>query len=359
MTRLIWFDALTSKQFLIAVSLKEYLSSKGFGVLITARRYDAIEGLARILRADAVIVGGYGGDPYSKLKEEVARMSRLLEVLEPRFGEIVAGVSYPNPAEARIMYGLGKPLVVLSDTPHAVHAHMLTVPLASHLVYSECIEEHEWSPYLLPHTKATRYRGVDELSWIYYLKGVFDVEHIRALGLSEREYVAIRPEESKASYYTWGSRRELWFKVIERILSIGLKIVFLPRYEDQRRHVEERYRRHIERGELVIPSVEKAVGPSIAKHSLAVITGGGTMAREAALYGVPGITLFPLELSVDRCLASRGAPIYRARDLGDVMGIVENAAKNPEAFAEKARSAVEGMEPPHDTIYKILRGLSR
>jgi len=359
MPRLIWFDALTPKQLLIAASLREYLSAKGYEVLITARRYDAIEGLARALGIEAVLVGGYGGDLFGKLREEVARISRLLEILEPRLSRLAAGVSYPNPAEARIVYGLGKPLVILSDTPHSVHAHRLSVPLASYLVYSECIEDHEWSPYLLPHTRTMRYRGVDELSWINYLRIAEDVRHVKALGLSEKEYVAIRPEESKASYYTWAPQEGLWSKLIEGARAMGLKVVFLPRYDDQRRLAEERYKGLIERGELVVPPAEKAVGPSIAKHALAVITGGGTMAREAALYGVPGITFFPLELSVDRCLASRGAPIYRAESAGEALKIVESAARNPEAYAEGARRAVDGMEPPHNTIYHILEELQR
>jgi len=359
MARLIWFDALTSKQFLIAASLREYLSARGYEVLITARRYDAIEGLSRALGVEALIFGGYGGDVHAKLREEVARMSRLLEILGPRLGEVVAGVSYPNPVEARIVYGIGKPLVILSDTPHSVHAHRLSVPLASYLVYSECIEDREWSPYLLPHTRALRYRGVDELSWIYYLRGSLSEDHIRALGLSAKEYVAIRPEESKASYYVWGPRGDLWFRLIDKIRGMGLKIVFLPRYQDQRRAVEERYRSLIERGEIIIPPVERAVGPSIAKHALAVITGGGTMAREAALYGVPGITLFPLELSVDKCLTSRGVPIYRAEDPESVLDIVRRAAKNPDEYAEKTRAAIEGMEPPHRVIYSILEEISK
>jgi len=105
-------------------------------------------------------------------------------------------------------------------------------------------------PYLLPHTRVVRYPGVDELSWIFHLEGAQDVRHIKRLGLEEKSYVVIRPEESKASYYRWGSMEETWFTLIERILSMSLRVVFLPRYEDQRRAVENRYKGQIERGEI-------------------------------------------------------------------------------------------------------------
>jgi len=349
----IWFDALTSKQFLIAVSLKEYLGSRGYDVIITSRSYDAIEGLRKSLGVDAHIIGSHGSTPYEKLRSEIHRMISLLETLSGYLDEVVAGICYPNPAEARIVYGLGKPLIVLSDTPHSVHPHRLSLPLASYFVYSSCIDDREWSPYLLPHVRVIRYDGVDELSWIKHLERIHDKRYIKDLGLSEKEYIVLRPEESKASYYTWSSKKETWFEIIEKALGLGIKIVYLPRYQDQRRIVENRYRGQIERGHLVIPP-NRAIGPALAKHSIAVITGGGTMAREAALYGVPGVSLFPLELSVDRCLASRGLPIYRAESPREAIDIVARALRDPGEHAEKALNIVRTMKAPQEVIVDIL-----
>lgn len=350
----IWFDALTSKQFLIAVSLKEYLGSRGYDVIITSRSYDAIEGLRKSLGVDAHIIGSHGSTPYEKLRSEIHRMISLLETLSGYLDEVVAGICYPNPAEARIVYGLGKPLIVLSDTPHSVHPHRLSLPLASYFVYSSCIDDREWSPYLLPHVRVIRYDGVDELSWIKHLERIHDKRYIKDLGLSEKEYIVLRPEESKASYYTWSSKEETWFEIIEKALGLGIKIVYLPRYQDQRRIVENRYRGQIERGHLVIPPPNRAIGPALAKHSIAVISGGGTMAREAALYGVPGVSLFPLELSVDRCLASRGLPIYRAESPREAIDIVARALRDPGEHAEKALNIVRTMKAPQEVIVDIL-----
>lgn len=355
MAGIVWFDALTSKQILIALSLKRFLQPHGYDVLVTGRRYDAIEGIVRALGVEVPLVGGYGGDAYEKLREEVSRMGLLLEILSKRVSDLIAGISYPNPVEARIVYGLGKPLAILSDTPHSIHAHRLTVPLASFLIHSWCIDSAEWKQYLLPHTRLYSYRGVDELSWILYLEEIQDQRHIRSLGLSEREYVVIRPEETKASYYVWGDKWDLWIRISEDLIKRGYKVVILPRYGDQRAYMEERLRNHIERERVVIPPVEKAIGPALAKHALTVITGGGTIAREAALYGVPGVTLFPLELSVDRCLSSLGLPIKRASSIEEIMGIIDNAGSNIELFTAKAREIIASMEPPQKTLLEILR----
>jgi len=78
------------------------------------------------------------------------------------------------------------------------------------------------------------------------------------------------------------------------------------------------------------------------------------MAREAALYGVPGITFFPLELSVDKCLAARNAPIYRVEGIEKAIEIVRNATRNPEENMERTKKAIQGMSPPQETIYRIL-----
>lgn len=359
MTKLVWFDALTSKQILIAASLKRFLQPHGYEVLITARRYDAIEGIINTLGIEATIVGGYGGNAYEKLREEVLRMGFLLDLISKRIDDLVAGISYPNPLEARIVYGLGRPLAILSDTPHSIHAHRLTVPLASFLIHSWCIDSNEWSQYLLPHTRLISYRGVDELSWILYLNEIHDVRHIKTLGLAEREYVVLRPEESKASYYTWGERWDLWIKISEDLVRRGYKAVILPRYDDQRTYIEKKLRSHIERERIVIPPAERSIGPALAKHSLAVITGGGTMAREAALHGVPGVSLFPLELSIDRCLSSMGFPIKRASSFEEALEAVSFAEKHIDQLVRRVQEAIRNMEPPQKPVLEILRSVER
>ena len=79
------------------------------------------------------------------------------------------------------------------------------------------------------------------------------------------------------------------------------------------------------------------------------------MAREAALYGVPGISLFPLELSVDRCLSSIGFPIKRASSIEEVMGAIAYAEKSIDVLASRAGEALAGMEPPQKPLLEILR----
>lgn len=357
MERFVWFDALTPKQLLIAESLRRSLAGRGYRVVISSRRYDAIEGLCRALGIDALLVGSHGGDPLEKLRLEIDRMGLLLQRLGDLLERFFAGISYPNPAEARILFGLSKPYVVLSDTPHAFHAHRLSVPLAHVLVFSRCIPSGEWRPYTLPGTRLVPYHGVDELSWIRGLPEALSEAHVKALGLESRGYIVLRPEEARASYYSWEGRERLWERLVEWAVSRKIKTVYLPRYSYQRAWAEGRFSREVERGDLVIPSGEKAVGPAIAGHALAVVTGGGTMAREAALQGVAGINLFPLELHVDRCLSSAGIPIYRADGVEDVIGILEKASRDPDKMARDVESLLRDMEAPQEVLARVLQDL--
>jgi hypothetical protein len=57
---------------------------------------------------------------------------------------------------------------------------------------------------------------------------------------------------------------------------------------------------------------------------------------------------------VDKCLATRNAPIYRVEGIEKVIEIVGNAMRNPEENMENTRKAIQGMSPPQETIYRIL-----
>ncbi len=49
---------------------------------------------------------------------------------------------------------------------------------------------------------------------------------------------------------------------------------------------------------------------SLLWHSRLLVTGGGTLSREAALLGVPAITFFPRLLEVNEFLSKLGFPVH-------------------------------------------------
>lgn len=352
---LVWFDALTPKQLLIGESLRRFLERYGIELLLTARDYDAIKGLSEALRINVILFGGYGEDLYEKLFYEGERISRSAQILSEFRERVLGGVSYPNPVEARVLYGIGRDLIVLSDSPHARHPHRLSLPLASYLVFSECIPIESWKEHLHPGLSLEPYKGFDELSWFEELSEAFSKNFIENLDLEERNYIVLRPEEFKASYYEWGSKKDLWLKICEKILSRGFKAVILPRYKDQREFFERNLRDQISRGLIVIPEPRQAIGPALIRYSAAVLTGGGTMAREAALQGVPGITTFPLRMDVDRCVEKLNLPLRYISEPEEILRFIDLISRDPDAMRVDVREALKDMKSPLPRIHDILK----
>jgi predicted glycosyltransferase len=354
----IWFDALTTKQLLIGGSTKKFLEEKGFEVLLTARDYDVIKGLSERLRLDTKIFGEYGEDLYEKLRQEAYRMKIATDLLSEYGERFIAGVSYPNPVEARVVYGLGRDYIVISDSPHSRHPHILSLPMAKYLVYTDCISEEAWREYVHPRLTLYPYKGFDELSWIRYLPEVFDKKFIHELGLEEKRYIVLRPEESKASYYEWGFNKDLWVKISIEAVSQGLKTVILPRYMDQRMILSKELREYVKKDLVLIPEPSKAVGPAFIKYSLLVATGGGTMAREAALLGVFGATFFPRFLDVDKCVERYGLPMRYISSHEDLIKIIKDLSKDPDKYRLKnINDILRDMNTPVDAVYNILKSL--
>lgn len=357
MRRVIWFDALTSKQLLIGASLKRYLAERGYETILTAREYDVIRGIVEKLGIDAIIFGKYAENLYEKIISESERMIHAVEILSRYRGELIAGVSYPNPVEARVVYGVGKPYIVLSDSPHAKHPHRLALPLARYLVYSKCIPESAWREYTLPSLILVAYDGFDELAWIKDFPEASSRKYVEELGLDEYSYVVLRPEEHKASYYEWGFNREFWFRLSQKLIERKLRVVVLPRYSDQKTILSNDLRDFIERKMVIFPEQSYAIGPALVKYSLAVITGGGTMAREAALQGVLGITTFPTPLYVDKCAEELGLPLYYIRDINDICELIDVYMKDIDRYREKTQFIVSRKKSPNEVIYDLLRDL--
>jgi predicted glycosyltransferase len=127
------------------------------------------------------------------------------------------------------------------------------------------------------------------------------------LGLREGDLVVtVRPAASEAHYHSQQSD-ELFEAAVEYLSNEpDLKFVALPRSEKQAMHVRNRWAELFSSGKMRIP--EKVVdGLNLIWNSDFVISGGGTMNREAAALGVPVYSVFRGKIgAVDRYLAERG-----------------------------------------------------
>ncbi|MCH8906101.1 MAG: DUF354 domain-containing protein, partial [Candidatus Heimdallarchaeota archaeon] len=297
-------DSLTGKQALLVDALAKLFENRGHEVIITSRPYSidrSNQNLDRVGRKHFSI-GDYGGNLKSWLINGSERIAKLTNLMDEEKPDLL--ISFPSPDAFRTAFGLGIPSIQMNDTPHATAVGRLTISLAAALVHSDAIRSEDFAR--LGVTKYYTFAGIDEALWIKDFQPNENV--LRDLSIRKGNYVVIRCEESKASYYrnlfpdrTPGSTD--FAKLIDhlRLHAGNLDIVAFPRYPEQEREL-------FKLG-VVIP--EQSVDTlSLLYYARALITGGGTMSREAALLGTPTIYTFPKELAVSRYLSELGFPIY-------------------------------------------------
>ncbi len=94
--------------------------------------------------------------------------------------------------------------------------------------------------------------------------------------------MTVRPPASEALYHRF--ENELFDQLLNRLASTpNTKVVLLPRNDAQRKMYSG--------GKLIVPR-EPLDGANLIAHSDLVVSGGGTMNREAAALGVPAASIY-------------------------------------------------------------------
>ena len=316
-------------------------------MLVTGRDYDFTRGLIERSGLRYRIVGRYGGASlYEKLVADIERMRMLADVVSEFKPDVL--VSYPLPAAVRVAYGLGVPIVLMSDSPHSRPVHLLTVPLSRYLVHSYLIPTTLFLDYLTPGVSVRVFRGVEEWEWI---EGhVCDKSILDKLGVEKGSYIVFRTPEFKAAYYR-GSPLDKIAELVEEAVRRGYHVVAFPRYDEDASLLERLAEKH--RGEVIVLRGEPVETLDLYCYSAGVVTGGATMAREAALLCKPAVSLYPVYLNT--VLEKLGLPI-RTRSIenpGDVLDTLEELRG-----ATGRCTVVEGFEKPSSVVLSVLEELA-
>lgn len=335
----LWIDVMTPKQARVFSEVYRRARERGHEVLLTARLHGETTQILEMEGIPHVTAGRHGGgDPLSKLRSYA---SRALELIDPvtEFDPDVL-VSLSSPEATRVAFGLGIGVVSLNDTPHSVHVGRLTLPLSDRLVYPAAVPAHRWLGLGARSESLRPYYGVDEVSWVRPRLG----EAVREVG---GRLAVVRPEESHASYLAGSlGSTSVVEPCLRFLLGSGYRVVLLPRYDDQREYFRSRYGEGVD-----IP--EGAVDPvPLYASADVVISGGGTMSREAAMFGTPGISLFPLDepLHVDEFLASLGIPLFRFRDPESAIRLLREISRDPDGFRVDTAPILSRLESPVDVL---------
>lgn len=350
----IWFDILTPKQVMFFKDAVASLREKGHEVLCTSRDYREAVELARIKGLGLKLVGRHGGpERYGKLAASTERMRALADVVSGFAPD--AAVTFSSPEGARVAFGLGTRHIGFNDSPHAEAVARLTVPLMSRLLCPWVIPYSSWTRYGISRRDIARYHALDPAAWLKHGHDDNDEHNNSFAHAAETEAgeeaeqdrkkrtALIRLEESKASYI---ADKKLASTVLVDAavgeLAQHAEIVILCRYSDQ---IEEAKARYGGRAKVIESVVD---GVSLIKSADLFIGAGGTMSAEAALLGVPTISIAPVRYHVEDYLARSGL-VTRTRNPGTVARLARKMLAD-ERFRKvqkkKAGRALASMESP-------------
>ncbi|MDK2372654.1 MAG: DUF354 domain-containing protein [Candidatus Korarchaeota archaeon] len=306
--------------------------------LVTVRRKGPLVELARrLLGQDFLVVGRWGRTKEEKLRAFAERVRELAELVDEL--DVSAATSKGSAEQARVAFGLGIPFVALNDNdlpPHVITR--LTFPLSTVAVVPECFRGPTYGPTL-------RFKGVFEVSHVLdYLEEPTREEH-RRLGLREGGYVIVRPPPVGSHYLEVAEHFE---DAVSRLLrSTGLDEVRMPR-----------------EGGIVLPDGSRYEGVvdglDLISTSAGVLSGGGTMIREAALLGIPAISLFPREEPCVTEVLMREGLIVKAKE-DTVIRAYERLLEDVSSgeLGRRAERFLKSVGDPLDTVAKALEEAER
>lgn len=293
----IWIDLDNSPHVPFFRPVVEKLKARGFDVLLTARRCAQVCGLADKFEMDYHLIGQHHG------KHKAVKAAGLLV----RAAELIPLVLREKPALAlshgsRAQYIAARmlriPSIQVLDYEHSKHIPLLSTP--KYLIVPEVLKDY----YARQNSvRFFTYPGIKEDVYVPFFKP--DVSILDTLGLSSQDIIiTVRPPAVEAHYHRRESE-ELFEAAVDYLGGLKkVKTVMLPRYDSQQEFIKGKWPELLSGGKMIIPP--KVVdGLNLIWFSDLVISGGGTMNREAAALGVPVYSIFRGEMGeVDRYLAA-------------------------------------------------------
>jgi len=294
--------------------------------IVTTRKFASLEQLARDRGLDVRSVGSHSGSSMlAKGLGTAARTVALLRTL-PRFDAAVGGVGAPMVWTAKLR---GKRSLCFLDNDLVTSNLRLSAPFIDRLIVPRAFRE-EILQRLGLADRTVRYDGFKEDL------AVADFEPSSGFldALPFREYVVVRPEALQAEYVSRNAR-SIVPEILRRFDAAGVNVLYLARDAADRSHARPYPRVHVPAGAIN--------GLDACYFSKAVLTGSGTLAREAAVLGVPAASFFPGSqlLSVDQEMVRRSWMIH-SREPEELVEAVLCAKRRP-FDRDRAREVLEGV----------------
>jgi len=294
----VWIDVDNSPHVPFFLPIIEALRARGVDLLLTARDIYQVRELLDFFNLPCTIIGRhYGKNKFLKVAGSFLRVVQLTPTAVGARPHLA--ISHGSRAQLLLSKAMGIPTMMLHDYEFSTKTGFI---------------ESDWilMPDVIPNTamsrhtnRVLRYPGLKEDVYVPGFQP--DPTLLTQLGIAEDELlVTVRPPASEAHYHNPESD-VLFAETIRYLGSIPkVRAVTLPRNGRQGKQLQEEWRDLVANGRMIIPS-SPVDGLNLIWFSDFVVSGGGTMNREAAALGVPVYSIFRGKIgAVDQYLAEKG-----------------------------------------------------
>lgn len=319
----VWYDACTGKQVRYASAIAKRLRKSGHKFIFTTREHPDTVSLAKILDENPIVIGKYNPSSLvSRLEESAQRIIEFSKLFENNKPDVA--IAHQSVELCSTAFNLGVPIILTADTPYAFAVNKLTLPLADNIILSEALPKSFAKSYCV--NKVTAFKGVDEVAWIK------DFKPTKITGL-KRPLIVVRQIEVKAAY---AQGKPDVSEFLQRKLSMLGTVYFINRYNVD--------------GEICRVKTGFEDSANLVANADLVVSYGVTIAREAALQGVPSIAISDMAKTyVNRYLAKKGFPLF----ITDETGLMAYAQKYLGKRFD-VKNKLSELDDPVDSIEKMV-----
>lgn len=296
--RRIWIDLDNTPHVPFFKPIVRELRGRGHEVVVTARDAFQVYDLARRMGVDCVKVGRhYGRNRFLKVAGLFIRALQLLPRVLRRRPDLA--LSHGSRSQLIVATLLRIPSVLIEDYEYARFPPLMR---ATWRIVPEVIPDEAVG---CRRDRIRAYPGIKEDVYVHEFRP--DPAILGELGLAPGGIVVVvRPPATEAHYHNPESE-DLLAAVLQKLRDTpGVRTVLLPRNHRQGEALQARWPLFFQDDRILIPGAAME-GLNLLWHADLVVSGGGTMNREAAALGVPVYSIFRGAIgAVDRHLADTG-----------------------------------------------------
>lgn len=343
----IWIDVDNSPHVPLFAPIIRHYKENGVEVILTARNHSqTIELLemAGFKGAYQIIGKHYGKSKLAKVYGLLARARQLASHIRSLEQNIAVAVSHGSRSMVLAAKWLKIPVVTMYD--YEFTETRIFNRFSDKVLVPEMIPDSVLDAIGLAENKRSKYPGIKEELYVRDFQPTpdFRKEFLGAHGFDgERKILAVlRPPATTANYHSTKSET-----LLDDILSFLINApevitVIVPRTHSQGEDIKARIMDFADGDRRCIVLDEAVNGLDLAFAADLLISGGGTMNREAALLGIPVYSIFAgRQGALDRQMEADGAITFirDARDLAKIR-LERRVSFEPKALTDRVEKFV-------------------